>query len=121
MQINPQELSALNSILPSVEHETSSGSSAFSKVEPEFEEYLKNKLEAEEQALAPNKLGTDEIPKPLSRENYLSAFDNEPDPLFPDAFKARSADKSAEEKHSQFDELFKSARGEAFNDKDLFY
>ena len=83
---------------------------------------MQDKLLSEKLALAPKpETDINEVPKPLSRENYLHVFDNEPDPLlFNDASpQARSGFEF--ESNRKLEELFKSAREEAFEDKNLFY
>lgn len=132
-QSGPQQLSVASSVLnregslvlPDFGNDLSSNSatSGPNQEDLDFQQYLNDKSNAEELAFSPKpETDSDEIPKPLSRENYLHVFDNEPDPLllFNDAsLKARSGFES--ETNRKLEELFKSAREEAFEDENLFY
>ena len=132
---NPQQLSAFNSILP-YELPGSKNPEEFAQSDSEFEQYLESKSYAEQMATAPTKEEIFEVPAPLSKNNYLHAYDNEPDMLWldNDLFGGGAKDSSETDlpqgrSNFQIDgnnqkileELFKSAREEAFEDKELFY
>ena len=99
----------------------------------EFEQYLESKTYAEQMATAPTKEEIFEVPAPLSKNNYLHAYDNEPDMLWldNDLFGDKSSESDLPQGRSNFqmdddnqkilEELFQSAREEAFEDKELFY
>ena len=124
---SPQQLSALNSILPDFSYSLPTNNLQ-SQVDEDFEQYLESKTYAEQKATAPTKEEILEIPVPLSRDNYLHAYDNEPDSLFLDDLIKDSASQPQGRSNVEFntdntllEELFKSAREEAFEDKELFY
>ena len=98
------------------------------QIDSDFEQYLESKTYAEQIATAPTKEEIYETPKPLSRDNYLHAYDNEPDNLFLDDLikdsaspQGRSSFNEQAQNNKLLEELFKSAREEAFEDKELFY
>jgi hypothetical protein len=108
------------------------------EIDFDFEQYLKDKKSAESAATsyayAPES-ALNEIPRPLSREQYYHVFDNEPDnPLFngdsndldldPEQQQQVKGSRRSSMEHSEkrmLDDLFNSAREEAFEDKQLFY
>ena len=75
-QTGPQQLSAsLTSVLPEFSNELNSPDLDSGQAELEFQQYLQDKLLTEQLALAPKpETDIDEVPKPLSRENYLHVF-----------------------------------------------
>ena len=128
---NPKQLSAFNSILP-YELPSKKPQEQFQS-DSEFEQYLESKTYAEQMATAPTKEEIFEVPAPLSKNNYLHAYDNEPDMLWldNDLFGDKSSESDLPQGRSNFqmdddnqkilEELFQSAREEAFEDKELFY
>ena len=119
--LKPQQL---NAALPGFYSINEPDLPDFSANDLEFEEYLKTKIFAEQEALAPNIAeGLDELPKPLSKENYLHVFDNEPDPLLAnESNDLEQAKGRASLDHTRMlDDLFHSAREEAFENQELFY
>ena len=130
---NPQQLSAFNSILPYDLPDIENPAEFTPASDPDFEQYLESKSYAEQKATAPTKEEIFEVPAPLSKNNYLHAYDNEPDMLWLDN-DLFGSDKDTSDTSSQarsnslspdnqkiLEELFKSAREEAFEDKELFY
>ena len=127
-QTGPQQLSSLTSVLPDFSNElptNSEDSGQPNQEDLDYQQYLKDKSHAEKMALAPKPGDTDidEVPKPLSRDNYLHVFDNEPDPLFfnLDGASPQARSSAGFESDRKLEELFKSAREEAFEDENLFY
>ena len=105
----PQQLSSLASVLPDLTNDLPSNPQ-FDDEDADFVQYLKDKTYLEELALAPKpETDTNEVPKPLSRDNYLHVYDNEPDPLF--GLTSGPQGRSSEEQsdlHKRFEELLSS-------------
>ena len=128
------------SALPDVIQENSPNNQQFYTLEddPEFEKYLQEKEFAEQEALGVEQHGLDDFPKPLSKENYLHVFDNEPVDLWIDqngledlvdddknipeiSYKGGRSNFQKNTHHPVFEDLFHSAREKAFEDQELFY
>lgn len=121
--IRPQQLSSLDTVVPDFLNELPPQTPEFTPNDLDFEQYLKDKSDTEQIALAPKpETETNEVPTMLSRENFFHAFDNEPDPLLNEIESSPQARSNFEESHRLLEELFQqSAREEAFEDKPLFY
>ena len=141
--LKPQQLSALPDVIAENNQKFYSLTEN-EKDDPEFEKYLQEKEFAEQEALGAEQYGLDEIPKPLSKENYLHVFDNEPVDLWIDqngledlvngesknipgispSYKGGRSNfqkKSTTHHRPVFEDLFHSAREKAFEDQELFY
>ena len=110
----PQELSSWSSFISDGMQHFSSASDQFNDVDFDFEQYLRQKIEVETEALAANsEADLAEVPTQLSRENYFHVFDEEPDPLINELFASREnrassqAQLELEELHQKFAQLLK--------------
>ena len=133
--LKPQQLSALPDV---IQENSPNNDQKFYNLEndPEFEKYLQEKEFAEHEALGVEQNGLDEIPKPLSKENYLHVFDNEPLDLWidqngleelvnnhknPEISYKGGRSNFQKSNTPMFEDLFHSAREKAFEEQELFY